>query len=112
MGIQNISGVDFSLITGISGVNIGRLSFISDVRIPPRIVCVDLRLRYDQSIDRVCSANESVYYLDESTSSNQSMGTLYSTCSDRLANIGFYSNGTDIYEWDGVSFITIDRCRR
>lgn len=113
MSFTNISGVPFDSITGISGIHIDVIRTIfNDIRIPPRITCTEVMFGYSTRQDEVCGSRSNLYYLDRSTSTTQSLGTLYLECGDRLAPFGFYSNGSEIYEWDGNELITISSCRR
>jgi hypothetical protein len=114
MRISKISGVDYNIITSIGGISKENISSIGGTIVPPIITCEEIKLRYNVSQDAVCRSSDSTYFIDESTATNtnQSMGTLYSVCGSDLAPIGFYSNGTYIYEWDGISFIMVSSCRR
>jgi hypothetical protein len=104
MSISKISGVDYNIITSIGGISKENISSIGGTIVPPIITCEEITLKYNVSQDAVCRSSDSTYFIDEST--------LYLTCGDELAPIGYYSNGVDIYEWDGVSFDTIGLCRR
>jgi hypothetical protein len=106
MSISKISGVDYNIITSIGGISKESISSIGVTIVPPIITCEEITLKYNVSQASVCGSRDSTYFIDESS------GILYNECGGKLAPIGYYSDGVDIYKWDGVSFDTVGLCRR
>jgi hypothetical protein len=99
--IEEISGTFKNLITEISGVQIGVAPSCNTVffgysdgrRNPPEASCVADFFAYEQD------PNSGVLYLE-------------GQCGVTPAPIGFYSNGAEIFFFDGSSFTLDSMCRR
>jgi hypothetical protein len=106
MSISKISGVLISNIDSISGVLKSNISKIGSIELPQEITCTELSLSYDnRDASASCGGDIRIYYYDESS------GILYNECGGELAPIGYYSNGVDIYDWNGERFDVVGRCR-
>jgi hypothetical protein len=112
MSISKINGVLWENISKILNSERVNIKNIISIKTPVSIKCTEVMLAYGRDGSSACGGKPTTYYLDESTVTVLSRGTLYSICGTKLAPIGYYSDGVDIYEWDGVSFDTIGACRR
>ncbi len=112
MSVSKISGVSWDNITKISGVSKASVKKIGKTNAPVAVTCTEIRLAFGKDGGSACGGSAGVYYLDESTATPLSRGTLYAICGQELALNGFYSDGSQYWEWDGTSLSLIGNCRR
>jgi len=112
MSISKISGVSWDNITKISGVSKASVKKIGKTNAPVAVTCTEINLAFGRDGRTACSEIPTTYYLDESTANILSRGTLYTLCGEELAPEGFYSDGTQYWEWDGTSLSLNGNCRR
>ncbi len=107
MSISKISGVLISNIDSISGVLKSNISKIGSIELPQEITCTELSLSYDnRDSSASCRGDIGIYYYDESS------GILYNECGGERAPNGFYSNGIEIFSWNGEIYALEGSCRR
>jgi len=112
MSISKISGVlweNISKITSTPRLNIAK---VGNKDVPNSITCKEINLAYGRDGASACDGRPETYYLDESTKTDISMGTLYTTCGDRIAPVGFYSDGIEYWQWDGKDLTMGGFCKR
>lgn len=113
MSISKISGILWENISKITNISRANIAKVGGKDTPPSITCIEVNLAFGRDGSTACGGISTTYYLDESTATKGSDGTLYTgSCGGNLADLGYYSDGSEYWEWDGTSFILIGPCRR
>ena len=118
MSISKISGVLWDNITKISGISRSLVKKIGRKNTPVDVTCTEIQLSFGINGKSACGGSAESYYLDESTSTDLSRGTLYTVCGQELAPEGFYAeplsqnNRPQYWQWDGTSLSLIGICGR
>lgn len=112
MSISKISGILWENISKIANTSRANIAKVGGKDTPPSITCIEVNLAFGRDGSTACGGISTTYYLDESTATITSLGTLYNICGGELAGEGFYSDGSEYWEWDGTSFKLIGPCRR
>lgn len=112
MSISKISGVLWENVSKLASTSRANIAKVGNKDVPSSITCKEINLAYGKDGASACGGRPETYYLDESTKTVMSMGTLYTTCGDRIAPIGFYSDGKEYWEWDGRDLTLGGNCRR
>lgn len=113
--MATINGVDITTISSYNGKPLSSISAISGLQtsnIPgwPHNTpsCVTLSLGYQSGppIATVCNQDLNDYNYDTNTKLLYNFGS----CGTELAPLGFYSDGSQIFDWNGETFNKIGSC--
>jgi hypothetical protein len=104
--MPSINGVDFNNISSINGVSWNSVSNICGVPVSHGASCTPISLGYSDGRkfppEYACTASPFFYDFD---SINQLLYTS-NNCGISFAGAGYYSDGVDIYYWDGAEIWT------
>jgi len=104
--MPTINGVDFNDINSINGVSWNSVADISGVSVSHGASCTPFRLGYSDGRRNPpsdsCLATPEFYDLDIT---NQLLYVL-GQCGTTFAIAGYYSDGTNIFFWDGSSSLS------
>jgi hypothetical protein len=112
MSISKINGVLWENISKILNSERANTKNVISIKASVSVKCTEVMLAYGRDGSSACGGNPITYYLDESTATVSSIGTLYSICGTKLTQGGYYSDGRKYWEWNGTSLSLIGECRR